>query len=74
MAALLYRETRDARNLLRARLIIAWADAHLLNAEGFYARSDRDKTSMPYVQSPMAAAFNRMARKAHLRTWRPSQL
>jgi hypothetical protein len=57
LAALLYRETGDSRNLLRARQIIAWADKHLMNDEGFYARSDRDETSMPYAQSPMAAAF-----------------
>lgn len=57
LAAYLYHETRARLYLRMANKYIRWADADFRGADGLYDRHERDKTPMPYVQGPMAAAF-----------------
>ena len=62
IAAGLYQETHDPRDLALAQKYLRWADANLRGPDGLYGARSSPADPMPYVEGPMAEALLRLCK------------
>jgi hypothetical protein len=69
IAAALYQQTHDRRDLALAGKYVAWANAHLRGSDGLYGGRTTPANPMPYVEGPMAEAFLRLCKATGRQSW-----
>jgi hypothetical protein len=69
LAAYLYDATRSPNYLDLFHKYAAWSDSQFRSADGLYFKRDSDPTPMPYVEGPMALAFELVCRSTGDSGW-----
>jgi uncharacterized protein YyaL (SSP411 family) len=70
LAAYLYRDTHAPKYLALVKRYVAWADRRLLGSDGLYSSRPRGVgVPMPYVEGPMALAFELICKSTGDQSW-----